>query len=180
MPMKLLLSTLVLIFIFSGCSTKRQNHRLRTKNAQQSAIIQQQTIQINTLKRQLKLQKIAKRTAVKPYIKKIKSPLPYSNSTIPKAPKKVIKLKKVEDTNYSSNYMYPAAKKKQKSLKKVVKNTVSKSTSNSTVPATQSLGMTKAECISMIGADKFSKYTQMFGSESASIKRCKMLKAMKH
>ena len=39
--------------------------------------------------------------------------------------------------------------------------------------------MTKTECISMIGADKFTKYTQMFGSESASIKRCKMLKAMK-
>jgi hypothetical protein len=40
--------------------------------------------------------------------------------------------------------------------------------------------MTKAECISMIGADKFAKYTQMFGSEAASLKRCKILKAMKH
>ena len=39
--------------------------------------------------------------------------------------------------------------------------------------------MTKNECIGMIGEEKFLKYTQMFGSESASLKRCKMLKAMK-
>jgi lipopolysaccharide export LptBFGC system permease protein LptF len=174
--MKLLLSTLVLIFIFSGCSTKRQNHRLRTKNAQQSAIIQQQKAQINTLRTQLKSKKAAKKIATKARVKRQKPKVSTNtNAIIPQAPKKEIKLKKVEDTNYSSNYMYPGATKKP-SLPKVTtdktKITQSKKDTSST--------MSKTECISMIGADKFAKYTQMFGSESASIKRCKMLKAMKH
>jgi hypothetical protein len=156
--MKLLLSTLVLIFLFSGCSTKTQNHRLRTKNARQFALIQQQKAQINALKAQLKAKKTAKAR-----IRKRK---------IYRAPKKEIKLKKVEDSNYSSNYMYPAAKKKPFAPKQV--------TNNPTQATKETLSsMTKSECISMIGADKFAKYTQMFGSESASIKRCKMLKTMK-
>jgi hypothetical protein len=37
--------------------------------------------------------------------------------------------------------------------------------------------MDKQECIAMISQEKFDKYTDMFGSEAASIKRCKMLKA---
>jgi len=37
--------------------------------------------------------------------------------------------------------------------------------------------MDKEECIAMITQEKFDKYTAMFGSEAASIKRCKMLKA---
>ena len=35
----------------------------------------------------------------------------------------------------------------------------------------------KEECIAMITQEKFDKYAAMFGSEAASIKRCKMLKA---
>jgi hypothetical protein len=85
-------------------------------------------------------------------------------------PKKKIKLKKVEDTNYSDKYMYPedtsAAKKDPK--EKNITPTV----------ATTSSVMTKEECISMISQEKFDKYTAMFGSEAASIKRCTMLKAM--
>ena len=37
--------------------------------------------------------------------------------------------------------------------------------------------MNKEECIAMITQEKFDKYASMFGSEAASIKRCKMLKA---
>ena len=37
--------------------------------------------------------------------------------------------------------------------------------------------MDKQECIAMISQEKFDKYSTMFGSEAASIKRCKMLKA---
>jgi hypothetical protein len=87
--------------------------------------------------------------------------------TLPPAPKKNIKLKEVDDTNYSDKYMYPedtAAAKKDP-----IKSTESSTTSNT---------MTKEECISMISQEKFDKYTTMFGSEAASIKRCAMLKAM--
>lgn len=170
--MKLLLSTLALIFIFSGCSTKGQNQRLRNKNAQQSAIIQQQQAQISALKVKLQTQNTTLGS-----IKKTNSQIGYinnPNTLSPKVPKKAIKLKKVEDSNYSSNYMYPSAKKKVSTpaKTKVTKPTQPKKADTS--------AMTKTECISMIGADKFAKYTQMFGSESASIKRCKMLKAMKN
>jgi len=86
---------------------------------------------------------------------------------LPPAPKKNIKLKEVEDTNYSDKYMYPedtAAAKKDP-----VKTTESSSSTST---------MTKEECITMISQEKFDKYTAMFGSESSSIKRCAMLKAM--
>jgi len=88
-------------------------------------------------------------------------------SKLPPAPKKKMKLKEVKDTNYNDKYMYPedtAAAKKDP-----IKSTEISSTTNN---------MTKEECISMISQEKFDKYTNMFGSEAASIKRCAMLKAM--
>lgn len=36
----------------------------------------------------------------------------------------------------------------------------------------------KEECVQMISQEKFDKYTKMFGSEAASIKRCTMIKTM--
>jgi len=87
----------------------------------------------------------------------------------PRPPKKHIKLKKVDETNYSDKYMYPedtAAAKKDPIVK-------------TETPALSTNSMNKAECISMISQEKFDKYTAMFGSEAASIKRCTMLKAMR-
>jgi hypothetical protein len=114
---------------------------------------------------------------VKPPVIKQKQSLP-PKQELPKSvkqsyvapPKKKIKLKKVEDTNYSDKYMYPedtSAAKKDPKEKSVTPKTI----------ATAST-MTKEECITMIGQEKFDKYTAMFGSEAASIKRCTMLKAM--
>ncbi len=80
------------------------------------------------------------------------------------------KMKKVEDKNYSDTYMYPEDNSSAK--KDPVKV-------NPSTPTPTTSSMTKEECISMIGEDKFTKYTQMLGSEASSIKRCSMLKAMK-
>ena len=103
---------------------------------------------------------------VKPIPHKIKKS--HHIKKIPSPPKKKIKLKKVEDTNYNDNYMYPedikAAKKDPKTKRIVTSTSMQK--------------MTKAECIAMITQEKFDKYTQMFGSEAASIKRCVMLKTI--
>lgn len=86
---------------------------------------------------------------------------------LPPAPKKHIQLKEVDDTNHSDKYMYPedTAAAKKDPIKVTEVSTISNS-------------MTKKECISMISQEKFDKYTNMFGSEAASIKRCAMLKAM--
>lgn len=84
----------------------------------------------------------------------------------PKPPQKAIKLKTVKDDDFNSDYMYPTDSKKKSEATKIV----------SSVPKV-SIEMTKEECISMITKEKFDKYTAMFGSESASIRRCKMLKA---
>lgn len=90
--------------------------------------------------------------------------------TLPPPPKKTFKAKKVEDTNHSDQYMYPddgaAAVKDATDVKAPVHT-----------PSANSL-MTKEECIAMISQEKFDKYTTMFGSEAASLKRCTMLKAM--
>lgn len=89
------------------------------------------------------------------------------NQTIPKPPKKHIKLKKVEDDNFSPDYMYPGAKK-PKSAKPT-------KLENKDVPSVSV--MNKDECISLIGQERFDKYAQMFGGDSGAIKRCKMIKA---
>ena len=81
-------------------------------------------------------------------------------------PKKKIILKDVNDTNFDAAYMYPKEVKK--------KETVAVSSQK---PAAVEGSMDKAQCIAMITQEKFDKYTAMFGSEEASIKRCKMLKA---
>lgn len=82
----------------------------------------------------------------------------------PPPPRKPIKLKDVNDTNFNEDYMYPKASKQEEKTQPVLATTDS---------------MDKTECIAMITQEKFDKYTAMFGSEAASIKRCKMLKAAK-
>lgn len=88
---------------------------------------------------------------------------------IPPPPKKKIELKEVEDTNFDAAYMYPEDTKKKE---KVVKVETVEQKAVATADA-----MDKQECIAMISQEKFDKYTAMFGSETASIKRCKMIKA---
>ena len=90
-----------------------------------------------------------------------------TNQTIPKPPKKHIKLKMVEDDNFSPDYMYPETKK----LKSPKPTTLVKKD----VPSVSV--MNKDECISLIGQERFDKYAQMFGGDSGAIKRCKMIKA---
>ena len=85
----------------------------------------------------------------------------------PLPPKKDIKLKEVEDTNYSSAYMYPEDSVKKEPVGVPLQTVLDTST-----------GMNKGECIAMISQEKFDKYTAMFGSETASIKRCNMINAM--
>ena len=85
---------------------------------------------------------------------------------LPPPPKKNIKLKEVDDTNFDAAYMYPTdSKKKEKTEIPEHMATAAEDTMN------------KEECIAMITQEKFDKYAAMFGSEAASIKRCKMLKA---
>jgi len=152
--MKVFITALIALAIFSGCASKTRNNNLLKSNTRQAMQIQQQQAEIATLRGKLK-----RCIATKKKRRRI--------SALPPAPKKNIKLKKVEDNNYSSGYMYPSATKK-KPLKVAQATTTSTSTS-----------MDRAQCITMIGQEKFDKYTQMFGSEDASLKRCKMLKAMK-
>jgi PBP1b-binding outer membrane lipoprotein LpoB len=85
---------------------------------------------------------------------------------LPPPPRKKIKLKKVDDTNFDSAYMYPEDTKKKEKVETLEQTPIA---------ATDT--MNKEECIAMISQEKFDKYTAMFGSEAASIKRCKMLKA---
>ena len=83
------------------------------------------------------------------------------------APKKHITLKKVEDKNYADHYMYPEDTSAAK-----------KDPSEKSSPKKIQTSMNKEACIQMISQEKFDRYTKMFGSEDASIKRCAMLKAM--
>jgi hypothetical protein len=87
---------------------------------------------------------------------------------VPPPPKKKIELKEVQDDNYSPEYMYPDDQYK--------KDKPAVSTDTTVKTATPS--MTKEECVSMIGQEKFNKYSEMFGNESAPLKRCTLLKSM--
>jgi len=149
--MKLWLTATIVLVLLSGCTTQKQTIKLKNRNAQLAYQVKQQQNQIDALQKKLN-------TLSKKRTKRRKT-----RSSMPTKPKKNIKLKKVEDNNYSSGYMYPGEKKK--SAPKV---------------AQTSSTMSKSECIGMIGADKFAKYTQMYGGEAASLKRCGMLKAMQN
>jgi len=92
-----------------------------------------------------------------------------TNVTVPQRVHKKIELKEVQDDNYSSEYMYPEDKVKKTKVVKVAATETVATTANT---------MSKEECVSMIGQEKFDKYTQMFGNEASSIKRCAMLKSM--
>jgi len=104
-----------------------------------------------------------------PVKKPVKSPDQNINkvTTPPPSPKYEGELKKVEDTNYSSAYMYPEDTVKKEKVEEPAQ-----------IPLASDTGMNKEECIAMISQEKFEKYATMFGSEAASIKRCNMIKAM--
>lgn len=95
---------------------------------------------------------------------KKEAPQTVKKKTLPPPPKSTHKPKEVKDNNYESSYMYPEDKKKKKE--------------NTDSPLSISTQMSKEECIDMVTKEKFDKYTAMFGSEEASIKRCQMIKAM--
>ena len=153
-------------FFFSGCVYQTHTAQLENQNMRQSTLIRQQQNQINELQQRLeeratKIQakKETKRKAqITAKIAKTKTNISTVHSN------KVKTLKEVEDKNYSSKYMYPKTKKTSIPKPKVLSSSIT---------------MTKSECISMITKARFDKYTSMFGSETASIKRCKMLKAMR-
>jgi len=63
--------------------------------------------------------------------------------------------------------MYPDANKKPEKIEKVAAEE----------PAAVK-EMSKAECVSMLGQEKFDKYAQMFNGDAGAIKKCKMLKAL--
>ncbi|MCD6654749.1 MAG: hypothetical protein LT067_08325, partial [Sulfurovum sp.] len=88
---------------------------------------------------------------------------------IAQKPKKIIELKKVEDNNFSSEYMYPENNAKEEKTSPVAQDTPAP-------PEAPGPIITKEECISMMGQEKFDKYTALLGSEEASIKRCQMIK----
>jgi hypothetical protein len=94
------------------------------------------------------------------------APYVVKQTYLPPPPKKKIKLKEVDDTNFDAAYMYPQDAKKQEA-----------SNIPEQMAAAPADTMDKEECIAMITQEKFDQYAAMFGSEAASIKRCKMLKA---
>ncbi len=87
-------------------------------------------------------------------------------------PTKIKELKEVEDNNFDPEYMYPDTQKRSPKVHAV-------SQSTDTIADASSDTMSREACIGMIGQEKFDKYTQMLGSESAAIKRCILLRSMK-
>ncbi|KYJ86476.1 hypothetical protein [Sulfurovum riftiae] len=102
----------------------------------------------------------------------VQKPVKKEYAAVPPPPKKKIELKEVQDDNYSPEYMYPDDKYKKDKLAEK-----SKTTDEDPIEAATA-AMSREECIGMIGQDKFDKYTEMFGNEAASLKRCTLLKSM--
>ena len=150
--MKLGFLLTLILFALTGCVSEKKYIQLRTKALQQSQIIQDQQLQIASLEK-----------------KNTKKHSQHNQSIgYAKPPKKNITLKKVEDDNYSSDYMYPTTTPEPPQTPQTPQESTVKS----------NISVEKQECIGLIGQDKFDKYTKMFGSEAASLKRCKMLKSM--
>ncbi len=152
----LALVTIVALFGFGGCASDAQLAQLQDQTTRQSLIIKQQQEQIASLQESLE----EKEKLLEAKEKR----RPYNIARLYPKPKKKIKLKKVEDTNYNSSYMYPDNKKK----------------TTPHVPTTlaPTAPMDKTQCIAIIGEAKYNRYTELFGSERAAIKRCVMIRAM--
>lgn len=190
--MKILFIILASLVVFSGCARHSVDHKLRNQKAKEARYKKQQA------------RKKAKEEALR------KKKRREARNAIPKAPKKNIVLKKVEDNNYSADYMYPKDKESTPPKKRLSSSETNRSkemtppkerlTPNEMTPPKERLAssettisqknqivplpvpsstMTKEECVSIIGQAKYDMYTQKFGSESATLKRCKMLKSMK-
>ena len=90
---------------------------------------------------------------------------------------------KPEPYSVSSKEKDPELLGPQRTLKASdhVKETVA-SQPTSTPPApvkNPTTAMTKSECVSMIGATKFERYSKRFGGDTGAIKRCTILKKLK-
>ena len=101
-----------------------------------------------------------------PEIKEVPKVVKKEKAAVPTKPKKEHELKEVEDTNFSDAYMYPESTTKKAPVTKVA-----------VAPVATSGTMNKEQCIAMISQEKFDKYSAMFGSEAASIKRCQMIRS---
>ena len=73
----------------------------------------------------------------------------------------------VEDDNFSPEYMYPQTDTPKSAKKKQTQN------NTAALPA-----IDKKTCISMIGEEKFKRYTEMLGGEAGALKRCALLRSM--
>jgi len=78
---------------------------------------------------------------------------------------------KVEDDNFDPSYMYLENEKK-------TTHNANVTPPQNLPPAPAAKTMSKDACIALIGEAKFTRYTEMLGSEAAALKRCAMLKAM--
>jgi len=135
--------------VLSGCVSNKDLALLQEQNRKQALLIEKQKASIASLKDELKITKRLQEKKLTP--------------TPPLKPKRAKVVKKVEDTNFNTNYMYP---KKETKKPKVTPQT--------------NAPLTKERCIEMIGEAKFQKYAKMFGNEEASMKRCRMLESMNH
>jgi len=98
-----------------------------------------------------------------------------NNNTTPvvySKPKKTIKLKKVEDENFTPSYMYLEEQKEQHT-------TTKPQTPTPTIQSEQNniTDVTEEECIMILGEDRFNRYIEMLGSTQKALKRCQMIQA---
>lgn len=171
--MRLWLGLTIVLLLLSGCSSRRGAIK---HNKVQAQTIQKQQLYIEKLKsiitKQHKNYLSERQKIYQMQIAKQPKPQPTKIDNVEQAPTKEVELKKVEDNNYSADYMYPGAKKQSASTPTVQ--------TSPTVSSRIKRGMSKSECIDLIGQVKFDKYTQMFGNEEASLKRCQILKTMQN
>ena len=160
---------ITLAILLSGCVNRKAVKQLQIQTVQQHKTIQllhQQADKLQASLAQCKKQKAALTEELKKQkaLQKKSTQFTSVSKKYPK-PKKNIKLKKVEDTNYSTNYMYPESNRSTKKSKPKPKKNLQ-------------VKINKTECIALIGSDKLEKYVRLFGNEADALKRCAIIKAL--
>jgi len=103
---------------------------------------------------------------ISPTDNNLTQPIGDINQSIPKLPKKHIKLKEVHDNDFTPEYMYPVDKKDKEPLESEISNNINNKYTN----------MSETECITLIGQERFDRYVKMLGSKQDAIKRCQIIK----
>ena len=164
---------LLIILLTSGCV-----RRVRHIPVETEPVTHQNNTESNTAKTHAGTGRLYDTTRTE-HKYKLK-PEPYSVGSKEKDPELLGSQGTIREADRPQEIDTPTEADKPQEANKPIVTAISQPTVTSPVPSTALAStMNRQECVSMIGAAKFERYSKRFGGEDGAIKRCAILKKLK-